>query len=302
MKSHFADIQPPSNWGQKISGINTGAEVFVGYVLLDALINNTDRHSSNWGVIAVKEEAVERLELMPSFDHALSLGNNDWNEFNLSPSDYVYYHLSAFREGDSNLSTLEVFNRAAELYPQAAAIWKEKLAEITPTQIEEIFNRIPEGRITPTAATFAKALIKHNFEQILGIEFELALERAETSQDLTPQADIPPEPPDDPPASPARKPSKPPNNPDTPGSNLPEAPDRDSDSPGNTQDGSEDFAEEELNPKQRYLKELTRRNNEKKPPSKAKNPYHQLLNESPDARVIIDKEGDSYSNRDDLSL
>jgi hypothetical protein len=169
----LADVKPPSNWEAKIIGINTGAEVFVGYILLDALINNIDRHSSNWGVIGVKEGTGIKLELMPSFDHALSLGSNDNNEFNLSPSAYVNeYSLSAFREENYNLSTLEVFNRAAELYPEAAAIWKEKLAAITSSQIEEIFDRIPEGRITPTAATFAKALLEYNRSQILNLDLE----------------------------------------------------------------------------------------------------------------------------------
>jgi hypothetical protein len=169
----LAGVKPPSNWEAKVIGINTGAEVFVGYILLDALINNIDRHSSNWGVIGIKEGTGIKLELMPSFDHALSLGSNDNNEFNLSPSAYVNeYSLSAFREENYNLSTLEVFNRAAELYPEAAAIWKEKLAAITSSQIEEIFDRIPEGRITPTAATFAKALLEYNRSQILNLDLE----------------------------------------------------------------------------------------------------------------------------------
>jgi hypothetical protein len=43
------------------------------------------------------------------------------------------------------------------------------LRSITPTQIDEIFNRIPEGRITPIADRFARQLLEYNREKILEI-------------------------------------------------------------------------------------------------------------------------------------
>src|SRR5690606_12050768 len=43
---------------------------FAGYLILDALISNTDRHQENWAVI---DDGGERW-LSPSFDHASSLG------------------------------------------------------------------------------------------------------------------------------------------------------------------------------------------------------------------------------------
>jgi hypothetical protein len=51
-------------------------DVFVGYLLLDALIANTDRHAWNWGVLQAPSGA---LFLAPSFDHgsALSAGATD---------------------------------------------------------------------------------------------------------------------------------------------------------------------------------------------------------------------------------
>jgi hypothetical protein len=38
----LANVKPPSNWEQPIAGINTGAEIFVGYILLDTFVNNSD--------------------------------------------------------------------------------------------------------------------------------------------------------------------------------------------------------------------------------------------------------------------
>lgn len=45
-------------------------ETFVGYLVLDALIGNTDRHAANWAVIVSEPGRY----LAPTFDHASSLG------------------------------------------------------------------------------------------------------------------------------------------------------------------------------------------------------------------------------------
>ncbi|MCL4413172.1 MAG: hypothetical protein M1522_00245 [Actinobacteria bacterium] len=51
----------------------SAAEVFAGYLVLDALIANTDRHHENWGVL--RSRVGEGLPVLaPSFDHASSLG------------------------------------------------------------------------------------------------------------------------------------------------------------------------------------------------------------------------------------
>jgi hypothetical protein len=162
-------VMPPKSWTQ-IPDIDSGAKLFVGYLMLDALVNNKDRHDHNWGVIAIDD----RLELIPSFDHGFSLGAS---ENILKPEFSISYYLdryrSSFHDGDEALATLEVFARAAQIYPDAAKIWQDKLRAITSEQIDEIFERIPEGRITPTAATFAKALLEYNQAQILNLDLEL---------------------------------------------------------------------------------------------------------------------------------
>lgn len=52
--------------------LTEGRALFVGYLMLDALIANTDRHHQNWAVIRTPQEADDYLS--PSFDHATSLG------------------------------------------------------------------------------------------------------------------------------------------------------------------------------------------------------------------------------------
>jgi hypothetical protein len=167
----LADVNIPSNWQQPIAGIDTGAKLFVGYMMLDCLVNNSDRHDHNWEVMAVGE----RIELVSSFDHGLSLGSTDEDEDKptLSLADYVErYSQSCFQEGYNKLPTLTIFERCGRLYPDAARIWQEQLRQVTMNQIEEIFSLIPEGRITPVAAKFAIELLDFNQKRIVDLEID----------------------------------------------------------------------------------------------------------------------------------
>lgn len=53
----------------------TGFDVFAGYLCLDALIANRDRHEENWAVLE-PQLGGGPMRLAPSFDHASSLGFN----------------------------------------------------------------------------------------------------------------------------------------------------------------------------------------------------------------------------------
>lgn len=44
------------------------------YLVLDALIGNTDRHHENWGILAKRAPKGRKGMIAPSFDHASSLG------------------------------------------------------------------------------------------------------------------------------------------------------------------------------------------------------------------------------------
>lgn len=165
---NLANVKPPSSWTQLIGGINTGAELFVGYILLDTFVNNSDRHDHNWGVMSINNQ----IELIPSFDHGLSLGSTDEDEgkLTISLSDYVdRYSQSCFQDGYSKVPNLTIFDRAAQIYPDAARIWQEQLSQIKATQISDMFNRIPDGRITSAAAKFAVDLLAYNQKRIVGL-------------------------------------------------------------------------------------------------------------------------------------
>jgi hypothetical protein len=163
-------VMPPESWTQ-MPDIDSGAKLFVGYLMLDALVNNKDRHDHNWGVIAIGN----RLELIPSFDHGFSLGaSENISKPEFSISYYLDRYRSPFHDRGEPLTPFEVFSNAAKLYPETAQIWQDKLRLITPQQIDEVFERIPEGRITPAAAKFAQDLLAFNQELILSLDLSLS--------------------------------------------------------------------------------------------------------------------------------
>ena len=73
IRDALRDVAAPPNF-EGPEDLN-GYDVFAGYMILDALIANRDRHEQNWAVLmpALLSEAVR---LAPSYDHASSLGYN----------------------------------------------------------------------------------------------------------------------------------------------------------------------------------------------------------------------------------
>jgi hypothetical protein len=160
-------------------GIGEASEVFVGYLLLDALIGNTDRHHENWGVIQTAGN-----HLAPTFDHASCLGRElcdrkrtdrlETNDTGFTPEAYAAKARSAFfadKTATRPMSTLEAFQRSAERWPDAARVWMEKLGALTSQRLDDIFARIPSGRCSEPSARFALRVLRHNIDR-LGVNIE----------------------------------------------------------------------------------------------------------------------------------
>jgi hypothetical protein len=67
------------------------------------------------------------------------------------------------------LKTIDVFDCAARRFPNAAHIWLERLESISKANILDIFNRIPNTRISPIAAEFAQKIIEFNQHRLLNL-------------------------------------------------------------------------------------------------------------------------------------
>jgi hypothetical protein len=156
-------------------GINSGAELFVGYLMLDTWIGNDDRHDCNFEVIGVED----RLELAPTFDHGKGFGAtlNENTRSKISVQSYHKYLESGFWQDDRKISTLAAFEAAVKLMPEAGRIWQKRLAKISSEKVTDIFRRIPNERIDSVSTKFAKNLLDYNKQKILDINIKMSPKR-----------------------------------------------------------------------------------------------------------------------------
>ncbi len=154
------------------------SDVFVGYLLLDAWIGNSDRHHENWAVV----QRGEVLFLAPSYDHASSLGRNEplakverrllGRDRRSTVEAYASKCRSAFYESpDSSrpMSTRDAFFRVSALRPRAAEHWRERLHAITDESVRGILDRIPGERCTEQHKSFAHAILQWNRRDLLSL-------------------------------------------------------------------------------------------------------------------------------------
>lgn len=157
----------------------TGSEVFVGYLILDALIGNSDRHHDNWGVIVTSENGVRTFHLAPTFDHASSLGREQTSEAairRLTTRDrrgdveaYAGKCRTAFYSPDPNpkiLTSRELLTALAETHPEPVKFWAQKAVSLSDETLEGIFSQVDGRFISEEAIRFALRLLCFNRRQI----------------------------------------------------------------------------------------------------------------------------------------
>ena len=185
-------VLPPGFVGPP--AIQTASDLFVGYLLLDALIGNTDRHHANWAVmISPQADGENRTEIAPTFDHASSLGRelSDLQRTQKlaaesqrpthqphsrhQPQTIVGYLQAPKARGRiySNetdrkpLHPLEVFRQAQQKLPVAAAAWLGQLDTLPLRQVALLLDQVPLAVISRPARDFAFRLIELNRSALL---------------------------------------------------------------------------------------------------------------------------------------
>lgn len=168
---------PPIGWAPT-KDIRSATDVFCGYLMLDLLISNQDRHEENWGVLIDQEN---NYYLCPSFDHAASLGRNESdtnrlaklnsNDIGQSLSTYINKAKSQLydRQG-KRYKTIDAFTLTGAFSPSACLEWIHKLKSIPFIRIDEIVDAVPSERMSKVAKEFTKALIKENMTRVAQCE------------------------------------------------------------------------------------------------------------------------------------
>jgi hypothetical protein len=153
------------------------------YLVLDALICNTDRHHENWGFLTRFEEEEPKkwmmfLRLAPSFDHASSLGRELRDERRQALlagnriDDYArhgrggIYWRKTDAHGANPIQLVEVLVRQFPDYFRPAL---ESVAQTPTPRLLGVVDQVPEWRMSPPAKQFAKALLAHTHGILAGL-------------------------------------------------------------------------------------------------------------------------------------
>lgn len=172
----------PAGWNLP-DGIEDAVGLLCGYLLLDALIGNTDRHHENWALIRSAGKGKQRrFRVAPTFDHASSLGRNEplkrvrerlvTNDQNFTVEAYAARARSAlFSSADDSvpLAPIEAFSEVAKLDPKAARAWCERVQRVTDEGVDRILQQVPEARMPLPYKEFVIRMLRFNRQEILSI-------------------------------------------------------------------------------------------------------------------------------------
>ena len=149
------------------------------YLVLDAVIGNTDRHHENWGIIQPskrkEDDRVVDLSVAPSFDHASSLGREFKDEkrdqilAGIGIGAYVEKGRGAIYWSEDDRrgpSPLELVRRATRQYPGLFFPALTKLEKLDKKYLDDLVNPVPGDWMSPSAKEFAIALMCYCLEQL----------------------------------------------------------------------------------------------------------------------------------------
>lgn len=150
---------------------------FMGILVLDALVMNTDRHHENWALIRhTSVFGVDSHHMAPTFDHASSLGRElteakiqGWEHDPVNVLRYVnkargpIYRLNSDAEG---LNPMEVLALAHRVKPDHVRPWLDRVHNLDAQALVEIVARVPPSMMGTRHKTFASALLRHTLKRI----------------------------------------------------------------------------------------------------------------------------------------
>ena len=148
--------------------------IIAQYLVLDAIIGNTDRHHENWGLLRRRTAGGWHAMVAPSFDHASSMGRelqNTRRERLLAENrvgSYVERGRGAiyWEEDGPPISPLELVRRSVDNHGGYFSSALAKLRHLDAVTIAAIVDRIPDDWMSAPARTFAVALLCYNLNRL----------------------------------------------------------------------------------------------------------------------------------------
>jgi hypothetical protein len=136
----------------------SGFAVFAGYLVLDALVGNGDRHPGNWAILERQSDGARYLA--PTYDHgsALGAGLTDDNRRDKDPVSFA-------RRGRANPFSPRkqlLVDLAVEAVRRSGAdLWVARVAALDEVAIRETLEA-PQGRLSAVASTFMERVVLEN--------------------------------------------------------------------------------------------------------------------------------------------
>lgn len=155
-----------------------------GYILLDALIMNVDRHHENWSMFRKYAQGQTSHEMAPSFDHASSVGRelesrkiSIWKQQgDKSYSKQIDKYIDkgrggVFEEVDSQkgMNPIELVQLANRRWPSVISPWLKKLSETDIDALCETLRLVPITCTNSYSLEFAELLLRKTYGRLLEI-------------------------------------------------------------------------------------------------------------------------------------
>lgn len=167
LDAHFTDAQERA----------MALDQFMGLLVLDALVMNTDRHHENWAMVRhTSVFGVDSHRMAPTFDHASSLGReltDEWVKVRehdrgcipryVSKAQGPIYRLASDRAG---LNPLEVVQLALRVKPAHVHPWLDRVRTLDAQALVDIVARVPPSMMGERHKNFAIGLLSHTLDRL----------------------------------------------------------------------------------------------------------------------------------------
>lgn len=147
----------------------TAFDVFSGYLLLDALCANNDRHAENW---AIEEpplgDADQPDRLAASFDHGSALASSIEEsvcERKLSDIHRFCERGKAKRFEDRKQSLVGLWRDSVLIAGKSAVLWRDRLEDLDPDKFAETCHGVDV--VSASRANLMTAILEENRRRIL---------------------------------------------------------------------------------------------------------------------------------------
>ena len=160
----------------------------VGYLVLDALVGNTDRHHENWGIVlrpVIQDRAggipksKRKIGLAPTFDHGSSLGrellDDRARQLAADPQAMNRYIRKATggifenAQAKKGLSPVALVKLIAVSYPELVEPWSNRIAALPEDFAAPLLAGVPASCMSQSNREFVLAFLAASRKMIISI-------------------------------------------------------------------------------------------------------------------------------------